>query len=334
MTGQRMNGAGTTRRGWLAAGAGLALPAPGRPAAAQPAYPTRPVRVVVCWSAGGGVDSTARRLGARLSEQMGQPFVIENRPGATGSIGAAEVARAAPDGHTLLCIDNSYATLPYLFSRLPFDQPTAFRPISIAAVSPLFLGVAANSPHRDLAGFIAAAKAQPDRISYGTGGNGSAPHFATVAFERASGTKLFHVPFRGANEAVLAVLSGTVDAVIVSIGSALGSLQGGQLRPLAISGNSRVAALPNTPTFAEAGLPGYGVVSWYGLAAPRGTPEPIVARLHAEMLRAIATEDFKSFLTSVGSEPGGLEPDAFARLIGEETALWRDVALSGGIERQ
>ncbi|WP_431282483.1 Bug family tripartite tricarboxylate transporter substrate binding protein [Humitalea sp. 24SJ18S-53] len=324
----------TKQLGRRAALAGLALPALVRPVSAQPAWPSRPVRVVVCWSPGGGVDVVARRMCAKLSEQLGQPFVVENRPGATGSIGAAEVARAAPDGHTLLAIDNSFSTLPYLFSRLPFDQATAFRPISLSAISPLFLGVSANAPHRDLAAFIAAAKATPEKISYGTGGNGSAPHFATLAFEQAAGVKLFHVPFRGANEAVTAVLSGTVDAVIVSIGSALGSLQGGQIRPLAISGGGRVAALPGTPTFAEAGLPGFGVVSWYGLAAPRGTPDAIITRLHAEMRKALATEDMKAFLTSIGSEPGGLDPAAFQSLITEETERWRSVALAGGIERQ
>ncbi|MDQ1079430.1 tripartite tricarboxylate transporter substrate binding protein [Pseudoroseomonas cervicalis] len=318
-------------------GGGLALPllAPlARPALAQGGYPSRPVRVIVPWAPGGAVDTLARRLAQKLSEQLGQSFVVENKSGATGTIGAAEAARAAPDGHTLLAMDNTYAMLPYLFSRLPFDYETAFRPVTVTAFSPVLLAVGEKSPYRDLASLIAAAKREPEKLTYGTGGMGSAPHFATLAFERAAGVKLYHVPFRGAGEAVIGVLSGNVDLVILSPGSTLGNIRGGQLRPLAISGGHRVTALPELPTFAEAGLPGYGVVNWSGLAAPRGTPDAILQRLQEEAVRALAAPDMRAFIAELGSEPGGIAPDAFARLIREETARWRDIAAAGGIEKQ
>jgi len=310
---------------------GLALP---RPARSQAAYPARPVRVIVPWAPGGAVDTLARRVSQKLSEQMGQTFLVENKSGATGTIGAAEAARAAPDGYTLLAMDNTYAMLPYLFSRLPFDQATAFRPVTVTAFSPILLAVGEKSPYRDLASLVAAAKKEPEKLTYGTGGMGSAPHFATLAFERAAGVKLYHVPFRGAGEAVIGVLSGNVDLVMISPGSALGNIRGGQLRPLAISGEYRVAALPDVPTFGEAGLPGFGVINWSGLAAPKGTSDAIVERLHQEAVRALAAPDMKAFIAELGSEPGGITPAAFGQLLSEEAARWREVAASGGIERQ
>ena len=316
--------------GGLAASLGVL----GRPALAQGTYPARPVRVIVPWAPGGAVDTLARRLAQKLTEGMGQSFVVENKSGATGTIGAAEAARAAPDGYTLMAMDNTYAMLPYLFNRLPFDQATAFQPITVTAFSPILLAVGEKAPYRDLASLIAAAKKEPEKLTYGTGGNGSAPHFATLAFERAAGVKLYHVPFRGAGEAVIGVLSGNVDLVMLSPGSALGNIRGGQLRPLAISGTHRVAALPEIPTFAEAGLPGYSVINWSGLVAPRGTPDAIVQRLHAEAVRALASPDMRAFIADLGSEPGGIDPVAFSALVRDEATRWRDVAAAGGIERQ
>jgi tripartite-type tricarboxylate transporter receptor subunit TctC len=321
-----------SRRLLLCGGASLSLLA--RPALAQPTYPSRPIRVVVGWSPGGGVDVIARKLGQKLSTSLGQPVVIENKAGGTGSIAAAEVARAAPDGYTLLALDNSYATLPYLFSQLPFDYAKAFRLISISAFAPLFLGVKRNAPYADLRALIAAARAKPDTVAYGTGGNGSVPHFNTLAFQRAAGVELFHVPFRGANEAVLAVLSGTVQMVMVSVASALGSLQSGDLRPLAISGTAWVAALPQAPTFAEAGFPGFEANAWYGLAAPQGTPDAIVDKLTTAMQAALAEPDMRQFLDELGALPGGQNPKQAATILTAETERWREIASSGGIERR
>ena len=318
----------------------LALAGLPRPGLAQgEAFPSRPIRLVVAWAPGGAVDTIARRLAPKLSEGLGRPVVVENKSGATGTIGAADVARAAPDGHTLLAMDNTYAMLPYLFQRLPFDHAGAFRPVTVSAFSPVMIAVHRDAPWRDLVSLIGAAKGEPEKITYGTGGIGSAPHFATAAFAQAAGVKLFHVPFRGAGDAVTAVLSRQVEIVMVSLGSALGHVQGGALRVLAISGTQRAAAFPDVPTFAEAGLQGFGpggqgVVNWSGLAAPARTPEAVVDRLQEEVAKALAAQDMRDFLASIASEPGGMPPAAFATLLAEETARWRPVAETGGIERQ
>ena len=311
-----------------------------RPALGQgEAWPSRPIRLVVAWAPGGAVDTIARRLAPKLSESLGRPVVVENKSGATGTIGAAEVARATPDGHTLLAMDNTYAMLPYLFQRLPFDHATAFRPVTVSAFSPVMLAVHRDAPWRDLSALITAAQREPEKITYGTGGIGSAPHFATAAFAQAAGIRMLHVPFRGAGEAVTSVLSRQVDLVMVSLGSALGHVQGGALRGLAMSGSHCAAVLPEVPTFREAGLPrfgpnGEGVVNWSGLAAPAGTPDAVVARLQAEVAKALEAQDIRDFLSSIASEPGGMPPAAFAAILAEETARWRDVATTSGIERQ
>jgi tripartite-type tricarboxylate transporter receptor subunit TctC len=321
----------------------LAVPfivsAPHSAAAQGEAWPSRPLRVVVAWAPGGAVDTIARRLAPKLSEALGRPVVVENKSGATGTIGAAEVARATPDGHTLLAMDNTYAMLPYLFQRLPFDHANAFRPITVSAFSPVMIAVHRDAPWPSLAALITAARREPEKITYGTGGIGSAPHFATAAFAQAAGIRMLHVPFRGAGEAVTAVLSRQVDVVMVSLGSALGHVQGGALRVLAISGAERNPALPQVPTFREAGLPnlgpnGEGVVNWSGLAAPAGTPDAVVARLQAEVVKALAAQDMRDFLASIASTPGGMPPATFTALLADETVRWRVVAETGGIERQ
>jgi len=317
----------------------LALGALPRGGLAQGDWPSRPIRIVVGWAPGGAVDTIARRLAPKLSESLGRPVVVENKSGATGTIGAADVARAAPDGHTLLAMDNTYAMLPYLFQRLPFDHANAFRPVTVSAFSPVMIAVHRDAPWRDLAALIAAAKREPEKITYGTGGIGSAPHFATAAFAQAAGIQMLHVPFRGAGEAVTNVLSRQVDVVMVSLGSALGHVQEGILRVLAMSGTRRTPALPEVSTFREAGLAnfgpnGEGVVNWSGLAAPARTPDAVVTRLHAEVVKALDAQDMRDFLASLASDPGGMPPVAFAALLAEETARWRVVAETSGIERQ
>ncbi len=301
---------------------------------AADAYPSKPVRIVVAYAPGGAVDTVARKVAQKLTEQLGQQFVVENKPGATGTIGAREVARSEPDGYTLLAIDNTYAMLPYVFKKLPFEHADALVPITVSAFAPIMLTVGKDSPYKDLQGLIAYAKQNPEKLTYGTGGNGSAPHFATEAFQQAAGVKLYHVPYKGAGEAVVGVMSGSVDLVMVSPPSVMGNIRAGQMRSLAISGAQRAAALPDVPTFAEAGLPRYNVLNWSGLAAPKGTPPEVVTRLQAEVAKALAAPDMKEFLDSQAALPGGMAPDVFARLLGEETERWRDVAAKADIERQ
>lgn len=328
----------TSRRVFLAAavlGAAFAAIVPGTTTAvAAESYPSKPVRIVVAYPPGGAVDTIARKLAQKLSEQLGQQFVIENKPGASGTIGAREVARAEPDGYTLLAIDNTYAILPYVFNKLPWNHATDLIPITISAFSPIMLVVEKDSRFADLQALVDAARQEPDKVTYGTGGNGSAPHFSAEAFQQAANLKLFHVPYKGAGEAVVGVMSKQVDLVMASPPSVMGNIRGGQMRALAISGNQRVSALPDVPTFAEAEMPQFSVMNWSGLAAPKGTSPEVVDRLQTEVAKALASPDVKEFLAAQGSEPGGMTPGAFAELIRQETERWRDVAAKADIKKQ
>jgi tripartite-type tricarboxylate transporter receptor subunit TctC len=321
-------------RRWLLCATALGFAAPFLPSPALSAgYPSRSVRIVVPYAPGGAVDTLARRMAQKLAERLGQPFVVENRSGATGTIGTAEVARAAPDGLTLLAMDNTYATLPFLFNNLPFDHARAFIPISLTAFSPVLLVVGAKSPYRDLGAMLSAAKAQPDKVTFGSGGVGSSLHLSAEALQQAAGVKMFHVPYKGGGEAVKATLAGEVDFCMTSLGSSWGGIQGGLLRGLAISG-SRVANLPDVPTFGEAGLSQVDIVNWSGLAAPRGTPQAVVDTLYRAMAAALEEEDMKAFLASIASTPGGMPPAEFSALIQREGEVWGTVAQRAGIERQ
>ena len=322
---------GTSRRGVIAAAAALATGVAAA-ARAQGDYPTRPVRLVVAWAPGGSIDTLARRLSQFLSLQTGQSFVVENRSGATGTIGAAEVARAAPDGYTLLALDSTYGLMPFTFSRLPFDHASLV-PITITGFNPVMLAVHRDSPFRSVDDVVDAAKRAPDRITYGSGGVGSAVHFATAAFELAAGVKLYHVPYRGGGEAVQAVMSKQVDLVFSSPGSAATGA-GALLRPLAITGQARVKSMPEVPTFAEAGWPGYGVVHWSGLGCPRGTPVAVMERLYQETVKALQTAEMQAFLESIAATPGGMSPPEVAKLLATETERWREVVQAAGIRAQ
>ncbi|MBL6454651.1 tripartite tricarboxylate transporter substrate binding protein [Belnapia sp. T6] len=313
----------------------LALPAllPG-PVRAQPAWPTRPLRLVVAWAPSGAIDTIARRLAQKLTEALGQSVVVDNRSGASGSIGAAEVARAAPDGYTLLALDSTYGMMPFLVSSLPFNHAEAFRLVTISAFTPVVAAVHHDSPYRTLRDLTEAARQRPETISYGSGGVGSSVQFATVAYELAAGLRLFHVPYRGGGEAVTALLGRQVDVVFASPSAAMMGGANAALRGLAISGPSRLASLPDVPTFAEAGLPGYDILHWSGLAVPRATPDAVVDRLHAEAAKALAAPDMTAFLASIAALPGGMPPAEAERRLAEDTARWREVVAAVGIRPQ
>lgn len=334
-----MNNEEPPRRGMISRRLLLhAVPALATAALALPAlaasYPSRSVRIVVPYAPGGAVDTLARRMAQKLTERLGQPFVVENRSGATGTIGTAEVARAVPDGLTLLAMDNTYATLPFLFNNLPFDHANAFIPITLTAISPVLMVTGARSPYRDLGALLEAARKQPEKVTFGSGGVGSSLHLSAEALQQAAGVKMFHVPYKGGGEAVKATLTGEVDFCMTSLGSSLAPIQGGLLRGLAICGDSRASSLPDVPTFAEAGLPQVNIVNWSGLAAPRGTPQPVIDTLYRTMAASLQDEDMKTFLASIASTPGGMPPEAFTDLIRREAESWGAVAQRAGIERQ
>ncbi|SCU76800.1 Extra-cytoplasmic solute receptor [Cupriavidus necator] len=297
------------------------------------AYPDKPVRIIVPNPPGGAVDVVTRKVAQKLSVQTGQSFVVENKPGASGTIGTSQVVNAPADGYTLLANDNSYTTLPYVFKKLNWDHQTALIPIAPFAFSPVVLGVKAESRFKDLASLVSYAKAHPGEVTFGTGGPGSSPHFSAEAFQQAAGIKLMHVPYKGAGEAMVGLLSGSVDVLVVSTPTALAPVKGNQMRLLGISGKTWVDVFPSVPTFAEAGVPNFSLFNWSGLAAPKGTPNDVITRLQTEIQNALQAPDMKAFLAQMGSQPGNLDSPAFAQLIQRETAQWATVAQKAHIEK-
>ncbi len=316
--------------------AALALPflMPASLRAQAPAWPSRGIRIIVSYPPGGATDVVTRKVAEAISPLLGVPCVVENKAGGSGTIGTAEVARAAPDGYTLLGNDNSYAMLPYVFARLPFDHARDLVPVTVSNFAPVVLTVKASSRFRTLADLVAEAKAKPGVVNYGTGGVGSSLHFAAEAFQQAAGVELFHIPFKGAGEATLNLLNGTVEMVMGSLPSAMANVKAGTIRALAVCGTERSAAVPDVPLFQQAGVGGFNMVNWVGLAAPRGTPDAVVQRLQQAVVQALAAPAMRDFLAGQGATPGGLAPDAFAALIAAETALWRDVAAKARITPQ
>jgi tripartite-type tricarboxylate transporter receptor subunit TctC len=298
------------------------------------AWPAKPVRIIVPYAPGGAVDVVTRKMAAKLQEQTGQTFFIENKAGATGTIGVAQAAQSPADGYTLVANDTTYALLPHIFKKLPFDHAKDLLPIGAFVFAPMGVVVKADSKYKTLAELLAAAKAEPEKISYGTGGAGTTPHFASEALGIAAGAKFLHVPFKGAGEATLAMLAGTIDFQIASTPGVMGNVKGGKARLLAVSGSKRLAALPDVPTFAEAGVKGFGVVNFTGLWAPKGTPQPVLERLQKEIATAMASADMKAFAESIASEPGYWDAAAFAKDLHERTVYWGKVAANTAFERQ
>ena len=302
--------------------------------AAAQAWPTKPVKVIVPYPPGGAVDVVTRKVAQKLAEQTGQPFVVENRPGATGTIGCLQVARSAPDGYTLLANDMTYSLLPHVFAHLPWDHEKDLVPVTTTMFAPYAMAVRADGPYKTLAALIAAAKAEPGKLTFGSGGQGTAPHFAGELFMITTKTSLTHIPYKGASEAMTGLIGGQVDLLLASTASLLAQAKGGRARILAISGERRQPVVPDVPTFAEAGLPGYGIVNFNGLWAPKGTPDAVVAKIQSETAKAVATADVKAFFESQGGEPGGTPSAEFARRVHETTRLWGTVAATAKVEKQ
>lgn len=298
------------------------------------AWPAKPVKIVVPYPPGGAVDVVTRKMAAKLQEQTGQTFFVENKAGATGTIGLASVVQAPADGYTLAANDTTYALLPHIFRRLPFDHDKDLLPVSAFVFAPMAVVVKADSRHRTLADLVAAAKAEPDRVTYGTGGAGTTPHFVSEGLGIAAGVNFMHVPFKGAGEATLAMLSGTIDFQVASTPGVMGNVKGGKARLLAVSGTKRATALPEVPTFAEAGVNYAGLINFTGIWAPKGTPQAVVDRLQKEIATAMASADMKAFAEGIASEPGYWDAAAFARDLRERTAYWGKIAANTAFERQ
>jgi tripartite-type tricarboxylate transporter receptor subunit TctC len=283
-------------------------------AAAQPApqsaYPSRPVQMIIPLAAASAVDNAARIVAQRMSDNLGQPIVIENQPGAAGLIGADRVAKAAPDGYVIGGFNDSIMTmLPNLYASMPWNILRDFEPISLVATVEWGLVANNDSPYRTVADLIAAAKANPGRINYGSGGNGSPQHVAMELFASAAGVKLTHVPYRGATQAALDVASGQVSVAFQGLATVTSLVRSGKLRLLAVTTKNRLPQFPDVPTVSESGLPGFEFNSWFTLMAPAGTPKPIIARLNAEVLKVLADPDVRAKLDAQGLTPRGSSPE-------------------------
>ncbi|GAA6119157.1 tripartite tricarboxylate transporter substrate binding protein [Acidovorax sp. FG27] len=305
------------------AAAAFFLPAP---AHAQPAdaaaWPAKPIRWVVPFPPGGAMDVIARTLGERAGRALGQPFVIENRPGAGGNIGADAVAKSPADGYTIMITSIGMATNKALYAKLSYDPAKDFAPISLLAVVPNVLVVNANSPDKTVADVIAHAKREPGKLTYASAGNGTSIHLAGEVFASMAGLNLLHVPYKGSGPAVTDMLGGQVDLMFDSITSAAPHIQSGKLRALGVTSARRSATLPNVPTIAEAGVPGYEVSPWFAVFAPAGTPAPIVQKINAALLDAMKQPDTQARFDAIGAQPIGSTPAELAAHVDKEMARW------------
>ena len=300
--------------------------------AAQAQWPQQPVKIIVPYSPGGTVDFSARQIGQKLTEQLGKPFVVENKAGASGTIGMGAAAQAAPDGYTLLANDTSYAILPALFKTLPWDHAGAFVPVTTILTTPVVLVVPSGSPFKSVQELVEYARKNPGKLNYGSGGHGSSTHLNAEVFKRAANVDLAHIPYKGAGEAMTGVLASQVDMLITASPTAMGQLKGGKIRALAVTGTKRTAAFADVPTFAESGLAAYTVTGWFGLAVPKGTPRDVIAKLHAETLKALADPGLRERIAAQGAEPGGMAPEAYAQFIKDETVRWGAAARDAGVK--
>lgn len=275
------------------------------------AYPNKPVKVIIPYPPGGPTDILGRIVAQGLAAKLGQPFVVENKPGASGMIGADQVAKASADGYTLLVNASLHVINPSLYAKMPHDPIKDFAPVSQIADVPMVLVVNQQNPAKSVKDVIAAAKADPDKMTFASSGNGAAPHLAGEAFNMATGVKLMHVPYKGSAPALSDVIGGHVTLMFDPLPSSTPFIQGGSLRPLAVTTAKRVAALPNVPTMAEAGVSGYEISTWYGVWAPANTPKDILNKLSSEIARIVKEPEVAKRIAGLGSVPVGSSPDEF-----------------------
>jgi len=296
-------------------------------------YPSKPIRMVVGFPPGGGTDVVARILAPRMSELLGQPIVIENRPGATGTLAAGQVAKSPPDGYTLMMGHVSVnAIAPSLFSNLQYDVLKDFAPVAIAAAVPHLVTVHPSMPASSLKDLIGWLKSQPGKLSFPSAGNGSMPHLAGEIFKSLAGVLMVHVPYKGSGQSMQDLLGGQHLVAFDTMPASSPHVRSGKLRALAVSSATRVPGLPDVPTAEEAGLAGYVVSTWYGVFAPAGTPAAIVRRLHADTVKAMQTPDTKSKLEGIGADGTvSRSPEEFAGLVRADTARYAEIVKDIGL---
>jgi tripartite-type tricarboxylate transporter receptor subunit TctC len=299
---------------------------------AQAPYPNHPVRIVVPFPAGGTTDILAREVAQTLSQSLGQPFVVDNRPGAGGNIGSDIVAKAAPDGYTLLMgTVGTHAINPSLYAKMPYDHVKDFAPVILVAGVPNVLEINPSLPVHSVQELIAYAKANPGKINFASSGSGTSIHLSGELFKTMTGVQMTHVPYKGSAPALQDLVGGQVQIMFDNLPSSLALIKAGKLKPLAVTSAARSTVLPDVPTVAEAGVPGFEASSWFGLLAPAGTPKDIVAKLNANVAKWLATPEAKEKLAAQGAiVASGLTPEDFAKHIATETTKWAKVVKESG----
>ena len=309
----------------------LLLPAPSH---AQD-YPNRPLKIVVGFPAGGGVDTSARIIAQELSKTLGQSVVVENKPGAAGTLGAAEVARSAPDGYTLLVTPGGHAIFGAMWKSLPFDTVKSFDWISNIITLPFFVAVPANSEFNSLADVVAKAKTAPGTVTYGSAGPGSTHHLGIELLASRTGAKFNHIPYRGDAPVITALIGNQVEFALATPTQMLANVEGGKLRALAVTSNSRYDRLPDVPTVEQAlGVRDYDVRTWFAIAGPAGMPKPVLERLNAEVGKAVAAAEVRARLVGMGGVPAAGSPKEMEDRVAREVATWVKTVEGAGIEKQ
>jgi tripartite-type tricarboxylate transporter receptor subunit TctC len=305
-------------------------------AVSQQAYPTKPIRVIILVVPGGGADITSRAVGQKLTESFGQQVIVDNRPGGNGIVGMEIAARSNPDGYTLvLGTIGPVAVNPSLYKKLPYDSIADFDPVARAVSALNVLVVHPSVPAKSVKELIAHAKANPGKLTYGSSGVGFADHLAGELFNTLAGVKMVHVPYKGGAPAMLDLVGGNLQLIFATVSTALGSIKAGRIRPLAVTFSKRVEQFPDWPTVAEAGVPGFAVDNWYGFMAPRGSPAPIVAKLHGEINRILDMPDVKERLAGLGIYPFvAPTPAAFGEYIRSEIRKYGQVVRASGVKAE
>ena len=304
------------------------------PALAQ-TYPAKPIRILIAQAPGSATDVISRVVGNRLSESLGQPVVIEARPGAGGVVGTEAAARSAPDGYTLFMGNNStHGSNPAVFPKLPYDAVKDFAPIAFVASVPYVLVVDPSLPATNVQQLIALAKSRPGKMNYASAGNGSTHHFCGELLKSMSGVDILHIPYKGSPPAIAGLLGGEVSMMFANVADIGSQIKSGKVKALAVTTAKRAGSLPEVPTMSEAGLPGFEIVSWFGLLAPAGTPAPIVARLNAETVKVLERPDVKAALANQGLEVAPGSPEQFAAHIKSEIAKFTRIGKAAGIKAE
>jgi tripartite-type tricarboxylate transporter receptor subunit TctC len=299
---------------------------------AQSTYPTKPIRMIVPFPPGGGTDILSRLVANKLTESVGWQIVVDNRGGAGGNIGLDAAAKAAPDGYTMVMGQTSNLTInPSLYKKLPYDSLRDFTPVSVVASSPIAFMVFAKAPYRTLGDLVAAAKAKPGEITYATTGNGTVGHLSGELIQRTAGVRLVHVPYKGSAQAFPDLLGGRIAFFLASLETAIPQMKAGAIRTLAVTSAQRVPALPDIPTVAESGYAGFETATWYGILVPKGTPQPIVARLSAEIVKVLESPDVKERMAANGGATIKPGPAAFDAQLKGELSKWSRVIREAGI---